>query len=638
MNNELSLALKAEGLEDVRRALQGMKDAVIDSEREASRATLKGVSERIKAVRSEHAERIKLAKEIAKVEREFNTITRVDTKARNALVGSNTSNIFGNGLGSFSSLFSGASSGLGSLTAKAGVAGAAFALVKTGVDIAVDSLKMFGSFLINDVIRPGFKLQTTAQQLANGSRGAITAQDAESRSRAIGLRYNQDPQKVLESAGDFGEMTGNYDLAFKTMDTLSAIQKAYGGNLEDYAKLAGNLYTPGMSPQDLKNQLLTQVGQGQAEGGKYTIKQIANLGGGINEPASFLAGPRDVTVPSVTAAVQQAGKTSKSVDEALTSVRRFLEEVAKNDKGLHSKSLNKDGQITDIRQATMDALVPTHGGRQDKAKAAGFQSEESRKYLSNFTESYNNAMKGQADTEENRIKAAEKATEAMELLRLATTDEAEVKQDAAKTMAISGEKLEAAFANLKDKLAAEVLPAADKFVDEFTRLSPQLLDATIVLAKAMIWASEVILGVMKVFGKTPSETVSAGQYHYNPSTGKFTFQEEQFKPFDPNQTIGGPNHNVPYDKGKRLIVDETAEERKRIPKAITDFLSPPSAPVTPEFGPPAPTSNEHKSNNMNTFDSKLQGASGSLDEFIKKLDASGLSIDDFNRNNPLGRK
>lgn len=644
MSDEVTIALKAEGMEEVANALKGVRDTIISSEKDSTRAVLEGARSRINALRQEGREKEKLAKQIAKAENDLNkTFGTQNNGARSAMVGSNTSNLSGGGggLGGILSSLTGASGSLSSLAGKAGVAGAAFAGVKAGVDMAIEGLKMFGNFLINDVIKPGLEIQTLAQQVANNSRGAISPQEAEQKARAIGTRYNVDPKTILESIAGFGETTGNYDLAAKTAELLAQVQKAYGGKVEDYGNLASNLYRPGMEFTDLQNLMLTQIGQGQVEGGKYTIKQIAGLGGKINEPASHIAGGVDVATSSATALIQQTGRTVGSVDEAATATRGFVGEIAANKGGKFSKLLTSEGQVTDVREALIQSLIATKGGQSRYLKQAGFTSEESGKVLAGYTEEYLKAMKDLPNTTDNQRKAAEAATESFERIRNATASAAQVQDDANKTLKTPGEQLASVLNNLKDKLAAEVMPQMEKFTTDIVKMAPDLIKASLVLAKAFILLAQTLpyvidalkfladpLGLTNLFSSDngTSKPGGGGQGGASGSSG--------------TEGAGGGGQG---GAGSGSNVLDGNEEIFDTPDTSTNFT--PSAPST-ALATVINTNNSGTSSNKSTEDKaeadkkaavEAANLTVKLQVLQAELDATVASFGDFNRAKPLKR-
>lgn len=662
--SDVTVSLRADGLDQVAKALQSMRDAVINNEHEATKAVLQGSQDRIKGLRNEYKEREALAKQLKKAENDLNqSMGSNGHGSRNAMVGTNSGNFFSNSGGAdngISSLLSG-SNGLGSLAAKAGVAGAAFAAVKAGVDMAIDGLKMFGSFLINDIIKPGFKLQTLSQQISNNSREGISAAEVEKSSRAIGTKYNIDPEKIANVGADYGEATGNYKDAFNVAELLATTQKAYGGNIEEYSKLLANLHTTGATFEDDKNMLLSQIGQGQVEGGKFTIKQIANLGGKINEPAAHIAGSRDVSVASTTALVQQTGRTSGSVDDAMTAVKSFINEIAANKSGKFKPLLDSEGRVSNVREAVVQSLIATQGGRADKMKGAGFTSDESGKVLAGYTDQYVKAMEGLPQTAANQRMAAEKATEGFELIRNATGEEATLRSDAGKVLATSGEKLENAFNKMKDKLAAEVLPAADKFVADFVKMTPALIEAAMTLAKALIWMAGVIQKIMGVFSDDGTNGGTngynqKGEYKMNLETGKMDFVADKDNPYKKDKNLPTMQYQPGMFKGATKdsegnyvlnndAVDAANEAASKKAATAAAVAEPVKNAFGVNFSPlVAPAASDASSSEAKGGDAgaahkdaaaEVKGLTGALSKLREQVDAANSSMGDFNRNSPL---
>ncbi len=144
--------------------------------------------------------------------------------------------------------------------------------------LATNALKSFGNFVLQDVIKPQFKLETRAQQIANNSGGQISAQQIMETSRAEGVRNNIDPMEIAEtiagaSSAKFGtEMIG----------AVATMSKSRGVPMEDLMSLANPLAGK-MSVDSIKALLPSLAAQGVEAGKKGPAVSIGELGRGAEQ-------------------------------------------------------------------------------------------------------------------------------------------------------------------------------------------------------------------------------------------------------------------------------------------------------------------------------------------------------------------
>jgi len=531
----VTIALQQDGLNDVKAALRDVQEAIVQLD-QISVSSAKGASKaRIRAFQNEAKERSRLVGE---------RDTKKSPRARREETQDAFKRALGGGTGggvkramsgpSIAEQSNSTSSSLIGLAGKAGVAGAAFGLMKSAAEFAVDALKQFGGFLISDVIKPAFALETAAQQLENAAGGSIKAADIEAKTRAAGLKHNMDPMVLFEAAGKMIDLTGDAKTSFDLLDTIGTLAKGRGadaGELADFAAALKN-FDPNASADDINQLLLTQLAQGDK--GSVPLKEAARLGGRLTAPAAFLAGNTDVRMASMGALLQSGRKGFGSTDELATGIGNLINEVSSQKMVGSKKYLNADGQIGDVASLIGGILKDT-GGDAKKIGALGL-SDPAAKLVKAYAPTFDAAGKG------------DKGKEAVETLirgfMEARTSLDREKDAERKVLQTSGEKWTATIEGLKNKLL-DVMPEVHKFVDQFAEIAPQFGGALVTLAKVMVKVANFLAGL---FGtdeeavNTNSATGEAqGQYRMNLETGQFEWKkqselnaEKESSPFSPD--------------------------------------------------------------------------------------------------------
>ena len=520
-------------------------------------------------------------------------------------------------------------SGLTSAIGKAGAAGAAFAILTSAISVAANALEQFGGFLISDVIKPAFALETAAQQLSNSSGGAVSAQDIQDKTRASALKHNMDPTLLLEAASKMIDLTGDAKTSFDLLDTIGTLAKSRGadaGELADFAATLKN-FDPNASAEQISALLMTQLAQGDK--GSVPLKEAARLGGRLTAPAAFLAGNTDVKMASMGALMQSARKGFGSTDELATGIGNLINEVSSQKMVGSKKYLNKDGQIGDVASLIGGILKDT-GGDAKKISALGL-SDPASKLVKAYLPAFGEAGKG------------DKGKEAVEglirgFMEASTSLESE-KENERKVLQTSGEKWSAAIEGIKNKML-DVMPEVQKLVDSISKKGPEIGAALTTIAKALVSLAQFI---NKWFGGGDEDTNEAtgetrGEYKINPETGQFEYTKQsdlndankanpfsdkyegdgfQFKGFDGKLKEGEPAANP-------LLSDGT--QPASVPSLMFNWQAPKDAPAA--AGAP-----------------KADQSLAQLDALGPKANALGLMFDkltasgnDLARNKPLGQR
>ncbi|MRG98208.1 hypothetical protein [Polyangium spumosum] len=576
MASEVRIALTADGIGEVKAALVSVRDLLVQIETQSIKTARAASKKRVDIYKAEAEAKAKIAKAMSDAlggSIPGTGAPSVGTRVKRAS-GRDSSALFGNeGAGAFADRLTG---GLGSLVTKVGLIGGAFAMLSKGISLATAGLEQFGGFLVNDVIKPAFALEKFAVQMENSSAGAIKSQEVMDKSRAVQARWNIDAMEAAQAAASLSDKTGNASLAFDAMEDLAMLSKAYGASLTELADLTSAIYNTdqSMSGKDLQKMLFTQLAQGQIQGGKFTIKEIAGLGGELVKNFAGLAGNADVRMASIGAALQSGGVTGKA-DVSMTNLNSFLVEAGKK---LGKGVLNKEGQIADLGSAIRTALVKSKGNMANLT-AMGL-SDTSAAFVKQFMGSFQDAIKaggGKTDTA-SLNKAAEEATRTFEGMRKAAMDEGTVREAANKVMRTSGERLESAMNQIKDRLT-KLIPQLAPVIQSFANKAPQIASAATTVASALLALASLIEKLIpetdtRTKRKLQKEIAKAKALEEAESTGRqLDDLDKQIEGIKGGSDSGAKMHALPGLLAKReklaakLVQQEAALSKAEEPEA-----------------------------------------------------------------------
>lgn len=502
MADEVVVSLRAEGVEEVKKELRSVRELYIELERAAISSAERISDRRLAIVRRETQETKKLLRTLQAEENFGSSTGRGPRRARSALGGSAGGgtpewNLFsGAGAGSFAVDQSSMMSAMSGAAKAAGVIGVGIMAFKAGLDLAVEGLKQFSGFLINDVIKPALALETVATQMENASGGTIRAEQVMDQTRAVQVKYNLAADKGAQVINDLADGTGRAALAMELLEPLAEMSKAYGADIGELGGLATAIAAkdPTISGQGVMGALRQIVAGGQVEGSIFSMKTLAGLQGGLFEKADKLSGSSTQKTAQLVAGLQTGGIVGKA-DVSLTNMNAFIQDVTnraqKGGKLERYNLLDEAGNLKDIGAAVRASLQESGGNRAGLNKLK--LSDTGGSFLGNFFSTFTDALKENGG---DMNKALEEATATFEKVKAATLDEATVKQGAAAVMDTAGERWEKALNEIKDKMLV-VMPAVDDFVDKIVERTPDIAEAAATLADALVgladWLAEWML-------------------------------------------------------------------------------------------------------------------------------------------------
>jgi len=135
---------------------------------------------------------------------------------------------------------SGMAGAMGGTLAVVGALGA----VAGACAIAVEGLHSFGSFLLNDIIKPQMKADTQYQQLANRSQGRIEAEELSQAAAKARVSHNITLEESNAGFEAFLKKGGEYKDMARALEVASISKQAYGGAVENKMNLLAELHQP----------------------------------------------------------------------------------------------------------------------------------------------------------------------------------------------------------------------------------------------------------------------------------------------------------------------------------------------------------------------------------------------------------
>lgn len=546
----IKIAISQDGANEVKTALKGILETVVAIERASIVASQAASKKRIDIYKAEADAKKKIDKEFSKGVGSGTGGTRASGPGGVTGRASPPQKSFFESLQKESDIVKGVSSSIAKLGTRAGLIAGAIGLMAGAVNMATEGLKQFGGYLISEVIKPAMALETFSTQIENASNGAITAAQVQEKTRGIQQRWNIDAMTAAEAASGLADKTGNVKLAFDAMEDLAMLSKAYGADLQQLSDMSAsivNLQGGNMSREDLKKIMLTQLAQGQITGGKFTIKDIAGLGGGFLQSASMLAGNADIRAASLGAALQTGGITGKA-DVSMTNLNSFIRDAGKV---LGKGALNKEGQIADLGDAIRKSLIKT-GGDASKIRTMGF-TDTSAAFIQQYMSAFQDALKKYNG---NVNKAADEATATFEKMRTATGNEAQVKAAAAKVMQTTGEQLQSALNQIKMSMV-KAMPQVKAFVASLASRAPEIAKAALTLTEALIGLANFMTGLFR-----ETDTRAAREMEKN------TKQADLDKQISDNeQKMSDIDEQIAQKKSKGDSTSELESERARLESA-----------------------------------------------------------------------
>ena len=496
MVSTVGIALKSSGIGEVKSALKGVKQALIELEKDSTAAVRNASKTRIAILKEEYKEREHLAKRAAATENNLGRGFGRPSSTRPATVGGGA---FG-GIGSVTN-FGMQELGLGGITKLAGAAGVAgaavgalFMALKAGIDIATSALKAFGSFMLNDIIKPELDLNTKYKQLAaksaeEGGRG-LTSGEAKSAADAMFIRYNLSKEDAVKAMAAYGAHGGEgaWSDAPKVLKLAAQEAIVRGGSAETYATVIAGMRVKGESVDDTISKYMALRRQGDII--DVPVEELKERGKQLKAASLFMGGTTAEKFSAANVLAQKASVWTADPASAITGLNRFTADVMINKKGVaHRKYKNFIGTDANGQEVIKDpmgllaqVLADTHG-KPGKLPGLGFGDIRSQRFIESFTpefDQFKNKARGEGLTDSKKIdqRAAELMAESFRNLMKETDTLSGIETEANERMKDSSESLENGFNQIKQVLTDEFMPSVRSVIKD---LRPLLDDLTVYL-------------------------------------------------------------------------------------------------------------------------------------------------------------
>jgi len=500
MASTVSIGLKTTGLSEVQNALKGVRKSLLELEKDSLSAVKEGSKARLAVLKSEYDQREAMAKRAAQVEANIRRSQGGGIGARPGRIGGGSG--FGGGGGfSFGKIgeFAAGEMGVGQIArmgAAAGAAGAAvaaaFMILKGAIDIATTGLKMFGNFLLNDIIKPEMSLETKYHQLSAksaevGGRG-LSAKDAKQAADLAFVKYNLPKEDAVAAMGAYGAAggEGSWQDAPKILKLAAQEALVRGGKAETYAKVIAGLRVKGESVDETIAKYMAVRRQGDII--DVPVEELQNRGKQIKAAALFMGGSTAEKFAAANVLTQKASVWTADPASAITGLNRFTADVMINSKGVahrkYEKFLGRDENgrevIQDVAGLLGQVIADTHG-TPGKLPGLGFKDVRSQRFISSFTPEFDIFRKqaqGEGLTDKKKIdqRAAELFAESLRKMMKETDTLADIEKEAADRMKDSQQTIKNAFNQVQEVLSDQFMPVVRGIVQDLSPMFDELAD------------------------------------------------------------------------------------------------------------------------------------------------------------------
>jgi len=539
------------------------------------------------------------------------------------------SGLSGEGLGKFS-IFGTGVMGAARAFSMAGAAGlaanVALQALKAGIDVATEALKIFGSFVLNDVVKPQLQREVTAQQVANASMGQLTAPEILRQTRELSIKHNVSEEEIMSGQKQFQGITGQPTLGFDIADTIASISKARGASMDDLYKLAAGIYSAGDTSESIGNKLRKIVAQGDIGG--IPIQELAHLGTRFSTLTAAMGGTSEEKVNQANLLLQSSrfGTPEKTMRGAEALVRDVEEGKLNGVKGI---TKGKEGmEITDIATVIADIFAKSKGdvgryAKNNKLGAPAMQLLEAHKSTYDFA--LQDSIRNGKKEAQARKDAADAVKHHIDEINKATMTEASLREEEAKVLRASEERFELVL----KQLSAGIIESG--LMDAITDMAEVLANngADIEAAGELIVGSMIEVGklIFAIFKKIANVVLG--------SVGVDTL-DEALEIIKNKNKIKQELRQHERDEKKRKR--EEAEYNTKYLQAPPGTMAPPGTFIGPPLPPKAETGGFYVDEFGNKVDPAKNDAEGpttadSTDALNEKNEEVADSMDALNEKN-----
>ncbi len=373
-----------------------------------------------------------------------------------------------------------------------------------------------GGFSVADSVQRGVSLRhdaavlSASTELAGPTARKIGTNEIVSKARAIGAEQGIDPAEVLKGFDEVKKLTGDLDKAMQIMPGIAKLATATGGKLSEMSGLAANILAsnPSISNKDLDAQMRVFTRQGVVGG--VEVADFAKYGSRLTAGASLFGGDsskNQATLGAIAQISRQYGGAA-SPAEATLAAQRFATDTAKHAGTLKKHGINvSDGQgnLKDA-QTILAEMVDKTGGDVTKLGSMGL-GERGVKALTGVSAIYKNAGGGDKGRDAVKQEFA-KYTTGVSAGEVDTASKRVLGEADAKMEQIRQKFDQAVSEKLIPKLL-ELIPVLEKLIPDFVNLAATAMPAFVELIKSVSSFAEANKGLISDIAAHPIGSIMA---------------------------------------------------------------------------------------------------------------------------------
>ncbi len=627
MTSPVQIALKSTGISEIQSALKGVKQSLIDMERESVATAKEASKERIAILKGELKEKESLLKGAGQTEEKLERGFGKGVRTRGAVVGS----------GAFGSINNVKSASAELLNRIDNPGAKAFDLVisslKSGIEMATHALKTFGSFLLNDIIKPEFKREGQYLQMANRSAGGLDANEAKQAAKKAVIKYNLDEDEGMKAMAIYGAHGGakSWKDAPKALDFFAMEAKARGSSASVISQSFAGMRMPGESFEQTKKKWLAAKSIGDEL--NIPIEELGANAGKIKSLTSRMKGDEADKSKNLATWLNMMAPTG-STDQNLTAIKSFEKGVlGKGASSFKSAISEQDGvKVLDFNKALEIALSKSHGDV-NILKKMGLGDAKAQQMITSqlpeYSKNYAAAKASGMGDKEAEAEAVKKVIERHEQLAETMASEEDDRKKAEEVMNTVNEKWESTINQMKAAIEKEIMPAASKFATDLLAHKSEIISSALTLTRAFIALAGVIAKI-PVVGEAIKGAASRGGLNVIELSG----QNAEDASFAKGKASGGSKYSHPItdpnDPEIAIVAAREAEEEKKL-KLPTTTVGTPALITTP-----AATSNEKAASTPghDALDKASHKVAGQVEKLGNAVEEATRKVGGLNKTQP----
>jgi hypothetical protein len=366
-----------------------------------------------------------------------------------------------------------------------------YALLSTG---------LMGGFAAGAAIGHAKRVEQASAELANqayrAGSGVSRKEIAERVTRTAqteGIRTGLGAEGIIEGLRQFVAISGNLPAGLSMAGFMADIADATGASIEDVGRTGGQIMQAMMAREVPETEALEQTMEifrsmaAQAKLGSIEFRDMATQMGSLISSTSRFSGPLDDLAATMGAMAQLAiAGGASSPEEAMTSIKRFSDDLIQNAKRWEKMIASKPGTkgmtfFTDEKKTRLrnpieimlDIFKVTGG---DLTKVKQLFGIRSMKAIEPFQQAFT-AVSGAVEKEGGGEAAVETVRRRLARFRGAKMEAKELRGSAAAARRTTARRIDIATESFKQAVGEKLLPVVAELIPHFEKLIPHLATA-----------------------------------------------------------------------------------------------------------------------------------------------------------------